>query len=584
LEGRWRQEAATAGWTPIAEWSRVDRAPIVRTTRQDAQGAVAVVRQAIETIIEKQSLFYRREVEALALTLAVGRCSAVAVGKVIKLILAGPEVIDTQRDGLLTTGIIVAQEQEIVQIARSQKDEYGSGFSKGALQIAMADGKFSDEQRDAIKHALSAQSLSVIEGGPGVGKTTASVSVKMACEQDRRRLILVAPSWTATETLKAELAHNGPAYALDRLLFDLRTGQMTLAHDDVVLLDEAGMTSTTQMLALMRAAQQAGAKLILQGDSNQISAVSRGDPLALIARAIGSQEIRKIRRQQIEWQRAASMVAQAGEVSKALGAYAMHGRTMVLPDLDAVLADMAKAFKKAAGDAVAIAATNLQVVAINAVLRKAARAMGIVAGPEVTIHAIPRGQTPKTKPVDLHLAAGDRLILGGEAVIDGVTLRNASRLTVMSIRAADGTISLQTADGRVLVTTKPALEKAGKNGSALIMQHAYAMTAHAAQGATWSHTLWLASHEDRRSALVAMTRHRDDLDIFVDRSALPNYVDATANLGRGGMGDRSRLKMTGATSRLSIPSVGRWNELRHLAMRSICWRCRRQVDLTLRLG
>jgi len=136
------------------------------------------------------------------------------------------------------------------------------------VQVATADQNFCKEQMDASTHALSQDGVSVVEGGPGVGKTTAASAVKVACHVDCRNLILVAPSWAATATLKAELEHDGAAYALDKLLYDIRTGLTTLRRGDVVLLDEAGMVSTMQMLSLMRAAQKAGAKLTLQGDKN----------------------------------------------------------------------------------------------------------------------------------------------------------------------------------------------------------------------------------------------------------------------------------------------------------------------------
>ena len=538
LEARWQEEALEGGWTPQAEWSRLDRPSITRTVDQDEGEAMAVVRDAIANLTEKQSIFYRREVEAMALTLAVGRSNALAVRKAIGLIMAGPEIVDLHQDGMLTTKLIVAQEQEIVQVARRRKNEFGTGFSEAAMQVALADLKFSVEQKDAIAHALAPHGVSVVEGGPGVGKTTAAAALKAACLHDGRRLILAAPSWTAVETLKAELVHDGAAYALDKLLFDLRSREVVLQHGDVVLVDEAGMTSTVQILALMRVAEQAGAKLILQGDSNQIAAVSRGDPLALISEAIGSQQIRTIRRQQIAWQRDASMAAQQGEIGQALTAYCSHGAVNIADDQEATLAAMATAFKQAKGDAAAIAATNTQVGAINAVLRQAAREIGVISGQDIVIRALPRGQKgSKPKPVDLAVAKGDRLILGGEAVIGGVTLRNAARLTVKHILPGGKKLLIETADGQVLMTSADELATAGKGGKPIVMQHAYAVTAHAAQGGTWSRTLWLASHEDSRSALVAMTRHRDELAVFVDRSSLPHYGEVVVNVGRGGLVD-----------------------------------------------
>ena len=199
LEARWRKEALAAGWTPQTEWSRLDRPEITRTVDQDAEGAVAIVRDVITNITEKHSIFYSHEVEAMALTLAVGRSSALAVRRAIGLIMAGPEIVDLQQDGLLTTKQVVAQEQGIVQVARNRQNERDAGFSEAAMQVALADPKFSDEQRDAIKHALAPHGASVVEGGPGVGKTTTASALKAACLPDGRRLIFTSPSWTAVD-------------------------------------------------------------------------------------------------------------------------------------------------------------------------------------------------------------------------------------------------------------------------------------------------------------------------------------------------------------------------------------------------
>ena len=112
------------------------------------------------------------------------------------------------------------------------------------------------------------------------------------------------------------------------------------------------------------------------------------------------------------------------------------------------------------------------------------------------------------------------------------------RLKVKYILPGGKKLLLETGDGQVLMTSPDELARAGKGGKPIVMQHAYCShRTHAAQGATWSRTLWLASHEDRRSALVAMTRHRDELAVFVDRSALPNYRDAAMEVGQDGLVD-----------------------------------------------
>ena len=190
----------------------------------------------------------------------------------------------------------------------------------------------------------------------------------------------------------------------------------------------------------------------------------------------------------------------------------------MVDDRAGALLAMTGTFRQVKGEAVAIAATNEQVTDVNVALREAARAIGIVEGPEIVIRAVPRGnRKSRPKPVDLALSKGDRLILGGEAVIDGVTVRNASRLTVRDVIPDNGTIVLETGDGQVLATDAGELARAGKGGKPVAMQHAYCVTVHAAQG--------------------AMTRHREDLQVFIDRSALPRYGDVPVTVGRHGMTD-----------------------------------------------
>ena len=383
LEARWKLEANQAGWQPSDAWcqlSGTDGPAIPRTEAHLEYEGRAIIREAIDNLTKHHSVFTKNDIEYEALVLAVGRCTAEAVKAALSHSIACGMLIDLQQNGLFTTDAIIAQEQAIIGAARHRQNDPAVGFSQYAAEVALSDPKFSGEQRQAIQHALSPHGVCVIEGGPGVGKTTSASALKQACDVDGRRLLLLAPSWTAAETLKKELNHKGICMAIDKLLAELRLGRLTITANDVLLLDEAGMSSTMQMLELLGYANEAGAKLVLQGDTNQIAAVNRGDPLSLLSQAIGSQEIRTIRRQKRDWQRHASMLAQDGEIAKALGFYAAHGDVSISVERDVVLEAMAQAYKEAEGDAVALAATNEKAAAINLVLRQAAKDIGLVKG------------------------------------------------------------------------------------------------------------------------------------------------------------------------------------------------------------
>ncbi|GAN81456.1 MobF family relaxase [Acidocella aminolytica] len=537
LDELWQKEALEIGVQQNDLWCQLDRTPVSRTAQESKANGVDVVQQAIANLLLNQSIFKETEIEAEALSLAVGKCTATEVSIELQRVMQSEEIIYLKYDGLMTTQAVIDQEQEVIAVAKRRQNDLSVGFSQPALAAALSNDKFSDEQRTAILHALAANGVAVVEGGPGVGKTTSASGLQTACACDKRCLILVAPSWTAAETLKRELNHDGLCLALDKLLSDLRKGKLALQASDVILMDEAGMSSTAQMLELLQRVNAAGAKLVLQGDSNQIASVSRGDPLALLSDAIGSQQIRYIRRQRHDWQRKASMKAQDGEIADALHEYATRGDIRVGDDRDAVLGQMVEAYKRAHGDAVGLAATNDQVTALNAVFRQVARGIGLVHGPDLTIKAFPRGRKKGSKPVELKLAVGDKLILGAEAHVGGIVLRNASRIVVENIDHESRYLTLYLEDGREVSCSADALMNSGVKGKPIVMQHAYAVTAHAAQGATWERTLWFASKEDRRSALVAMTRHRESLEVFIDKSSVPRFEDSVLNVSKHAMED-----------------------------------------------
>jgi conjugative relaxase-like TrwC/TraI family protein len=94
LERRWIEEALIVGWTLRQEWSRLDRPPITRKPEEEAREAEAIVRRAMSTVTEKQSLFRRRDIDAMALTLAVGRSNAEAVRKALESYVTGPQIVD----------------------------------------------------------------------------------------------------------------------------------------------------------------------------------------------------------------------------------------------------------------------------------------------------------------------------------------------------------------------------------------------------------------------------------------------------------------------------------------------------------
>lgn len=150
-----------------------------------------------------------------------------------------------------------------------------------------------DEQAAAIKSSLE-NSLSMISGGPGTGKTyTAGVLIQVLWnalsdkQKETMRFVLAAPTGKAAQNLQKsfqrveESLPGIPPLKANTLHAVLGVGPNTLLDHpaylpaDVILVDECSMIDV-QMMANLMASVKAGARLIMLGDSHQLPPVEAG--------------------------------------------------------------------------------------------------------------------------------------------------------------------------------------------------------------------------------------------------------------------------------------------------------------------
>jgi hypothetical protein len=90
-------------------------------------------------------------------------------------------------------------------------------------------------------------------------------------------------------------------------------------------MDEAGMTDRAAMVAVARLCEQAGAKLVLVGDHEQLESPEARGAMRLMARVAETFELGQVHRFACDWERDASLRLRAGDV-EVLDEYAAHGR------------------------------------------------------------------------------------------------------------------------------------------------------------------------------------------------------------------------------------------------------------------
>jgi exodeoxyribonuclease V alpha subunit len=162
-------------------------------------------------------------------------------------------------------------------------------------------------QREALGLALT-HKVSVITGGPGVGKTTLLKALIDIVRSAEVKVALCAPTGRAAKRL-AQATHL-EASTIHRLLeFDPRAREFRRGHQyplrtGLVVLDEASMVDVVLMNRLLQAIP-AKAALVIVGDVDQLPAVGPG---AVLADIIGSGALPTARLTEVFRQAAGSQI------------------------------------------------------------------------------------------------------------------------------------------------------------------------------------------------------------------------------------------------------------------------------------
>ena len=427
-----------------------------------------------------------------------------------------------------------------VDRAMERQDNAIRKSSSGPSAASDPSAGLSDEQRHAIAHITGPERIAAVVGFAGAGKSTMLAAASEAWEAQGYQVHGAALAGKAAEALEESSGIESRTLASWSYSWD--HGRDLIGRGDVFVIDEAGMVGSRQLARFIGEAEERGAKIVLVGDHEQLQAIGAGAPFRAIAEQIGHVELSGIRRQRQDWQRQASVAFATHKTAEGLAAYRDHGDIHFAESRDKAMAQIVRDYladraEHPDGTRVAMAHRRADVRALNAAIRSELRNRQRLE----RSHLLERGhglgdgadrgdrgdgedrwnnedggervfQTSNGKRA---FAPGDRIIfLENNRDLD---VKNGMLGTVEHVEKG---LIITRLDGRggdsvsILTDSYQAID------------HGYATTIHKNQGATVDRAFVLASSTmDRHLTYVAMTRHRDRVQLYAD-------IKEFANTGR----------------------------------------------------
>ncbi|CUX59795.1 MULTISPECIES: Ti-type conjugative transfer relaxase TraA [Agrobacterium tumefaciens complex] len=415
-----------------------------------------------------------------------------------------------------------------VERAMERQDRSLRTSSGGPSAASDPSAGLSAEQRQAIEHITGRERIAAVVGFAGAGKSTMLAAAREAWEAQDYQVHGAALAGKAAEGLEESSGIESRTLASWSYSWD--HGRDLIGRRDVFVIDEAGMVGSRQLARFIGEAEERGAKIVLVGDHEQLQAIGAGAPFRAIAEQIGHVELSGIRRQRHDWQREASVAFATHKTAEGLAAYREHGDIHFAESRDKAMAQIVRDYvadseRRADGSRVAMAHRRADVRVLNAAIRSelqnrqrlgnrdelsagAEQADGKAGGKSEAVGEL----TFQTSNGNRAFAPGDRIIFLENNRDLGV--KNGMLGTVEHVEPNKIIAQL---DGRGGDSVSIATD------SYQAIDHGYATTIHKNQGATVDRAFVLASGTmDRHLTYVAMTRHRDSVQLYADLQEFTN--------------------------------------------------------------
>jgi Ti-type conjugative transfer relaxase TraA len=473
----------------------------------------------LDAITQQQSTFTRRDMAKFAHRHSDGIDQ---FNEVMGAMSSAPDLVQLGKDGRgedrFTIRQMIEAERRLHRATESMAGRERHQVNDRHRQAALVHAEqrslaLSGEQVDALAHVTDGRDLGVVVGHAGTGKSAMLGVAREAWEAAGYEVRGAALSGIAAENLEA--GSGIASRTIASLEHGWGQGRDLLRSRHILVIDEAGMVGTRQLERVLSHAAEAGAKVVLVGDPRQLQSIEAGAAFRSIHERHGGAEIGEVRRQREDWQREATRDLATGRTGIALEAYRSRGSVHEAETREQARGDLIDRWdrdRQATPDRsrIILTHTNDEVRALNEAARERMQAAGDL-GDEVRL-TVERGARD--------FASGDRVMfLQNER---GLGVKNGTLATIEQVSAQS--MSVRTDEGRNVSFDLKDYNR---------VDHGYAATIHKAQGMTVDRTHVLATPGmDAHGSYVALSRHRDGVDLHYGRDDFASQDPLTRTLSR----------------------------------------------------
>jgi conjugative relaxase-like TrwC/TraI family protein len=520
-------------------------------------GEREAVDHAISHVFTRDSVVPERKLATEALKRGLGSVTPEGILRE----LASRPLIRGEQDGraMATVQGVLADEARMLGFARKGRGRFRP---LGDPERVLSRQWLNAGQQAAIRHVLGSRDrVTIVRGAAGTGKTSLEQELGEGLRETGRRVVALAPTAEASRGVLRQEAGFAEADTVARFLVD--EDFQEAARKGVVLVDEASMISTRDMLRLFDVAARVDARVVLVGDRRQHRSVAAGEPLKLLEERAGLPvvEVTEIMRQSGDYRKAAQALSE-GRTGDGFNELDKLGWIREVADGDRYQ-ELAAAYLAATAErkrggtiksALVVTPTHAEAARITHAIRSALKAQGKLGKEQVVSVWLPEHLTEAEKKDRASFEAGDmiqfhqnapghksgsRVMVEERAALplDYAARFEAYRPARVSLAAGDKiriTANGRSKDKHYLTNGSLYALKGFTDAGDLVLDNGwvigrewghiapgYAVTTYAAQGKTVDKVLVAIASESlpatsQRTAYVAATRGREQALFFTD--------------------------------------------------------------------